>query len=220
MIELLYMVVVAQMALILTLVFKTPLRKLVIMGLDKLKRGRGPLMVKTVAMTVFVVFLFSVYSMSKIRERTIEAGIVNPTEEVLMAKHTLEASLMGFMLFLSLMIDRLHHYIRELRLLRKTIEAVKKQNRGNEDGKNGSDELKALGEETATLRTKIKKLESECGTNAENAKAAEAKAEALRKQSEGLLMEYDHLLEENQNLRTQLQSIEQSLSNSDGKKNM
>ena len=95
MIELLYMVVVAQMVLILTLVFKTPLRKLVIMGLDKLKRGRGPLMVKTVAMTVFVVFLFSVYSMSKIRERTIEAGIVNPTEEVLMAKHMLEASLMG-----------------------------------------------------------------------------------------------------------------------------
>ena len=116
----------------------------------------------------------------------------------------------GFMLFLSLMIDRIHHYIRELRLLRKTIEAVQKQNRGNKDGKNGADELKALGEETATLRTKIKKLESECGTNAENEKAAEAEAEALRKQSEGLLMEYDHLLEENQNLRTQLQSIEQS----------
>ncbi|KAL5573359.1 hypothetical protein UlMin_022956 [Ulmus minor] len=210
MIELLYTVIGAQMALILTLIFNTPLRKLLIMGLDKLKRGRGPLMVKTVDMTVFVVLLFSVYSMSKIRDRTIEAGIVDPTEEVLMAKHMLEASLMGFMLFLSLMIDRLHHYIKVQRLLTTILEAVKKKNRGNEDGKNVADELKALREETAALRTEIKKLESECGTKADQAKAAEANAEALRKQSEGLLMEYDHLLEENQNLRTQLQSIEQS----------
>ncbi|CBI28815.3 unnamed protein product, partial [Vitis vinifera] len=43
-----------------------------------------------------------------------------------MARHLLEASLMGFLLFLALMIDRLHHYIRELRLLRKAMEAEKK----------------------------------------------------------------------------------------------
>ncbi|PON62216.1 B-cell receptor-associated protein [Trema orientale] len=219
MIELLYMVIVAEMALILTLIFKTPLRKLVIMSLDKIKRGRGPVMVKTVAMTVFVVLVFSLYSMAKIQNRTIEAGAVNPTDQVLMAKHMLEASLMGFLLFLSLMIDRLHHYIRELRLLRKTMEAAKKQNKGHEDGKN-AEELTTLEQDMATLRGRIKKLESECETKTGDAKAAEAKVEALRKQSEGLLMEYDHLLEENQNLRNQLESIDQNLSQSDNKKSI
>ena len=86
----------------------------------------------------------------------------------------------GFVLFLSLMIDRLHHYIRELRLLRKTMEAVKKQSRSFEDGKNGSaEEHKALTEEIATLRTKIKKLESECEVEGSKAKALETEVEAL-----------------------------------------
>ncbi|PON68692.1 B-cell receptor-associated protein [Parasponia andersonii] len=219
MIELLYMVIVAEMALILTLIFKTPLRKLVIMSLDKIKRGRGPVMVKTVAMTVFVVLVFSLYSMAKIQNRTIEAGAVNPTDQVLMAKHMLEASLMGFLLFLSLMIDRLHHYIRELRLLRKTMEAAKKQSKSHEDGKN-AEELTTLEQDMATLRGRIKKLESECETKTREAKAAESTVEALRKQSEGLLMEYDHLLEENQNLRNQLESIDQNLSQPDNKKSI
>lgn len=101
------------------------------------------------------------------------------------------------------------------------MEAAKKQNRALEDGKSGSsEEVKALGEEIATLRTKIKKLESECEAKAKEAKAAEAEAEALRKQSEGFLLEYDHLLEDNQNLRNQLESIDQTLSQSDGKKIM
>jgi len=78
------------------LLFKTPLRKLMIMGLDRLKRGRGPLMVKTVAGTVLVVLLSSVYSMVKIQQREIEdGGAINPTDQVLMAKHLLEATLMG-----------------------------------------------------------------------------------------------------------------------------
>lgn len=44
----------------------------------------------------------------------------------------------GFLLFLSLMIDRLHYYIRELEKLRKTMDAAKKQNRGMEDAKSDS----------------------------------------------------------------------------------
>ncbi|KAF2284931.1 hypothetical protein GH714_032655 [Hevea brasiliensis] len=209
------------MALILTLLFQTPLRKLVIMTLDRVKRGRGPVMVKTIAGTVFIVLLSSVYSMVKIQNRTIEAGAPNPTDQVLMSRHMLEASLMGFLLFLSLMIDRLHHYIRELRLLRKTMEAAKKQSRSLDDGKNGnSQEIKALGEEIVSLKTKIKNLESECEARVKEAKAAETEAEALQKQSEGFLLEYDRLLEDNQNLRNQLESIDQTLTQSDVKKNM
>ncbi|KAJ4975759.1 hypothetical protein NE237_000865 [Protea cynaroides] len=220
MIQLFFAVIFAQMALIMILLFKTPLRKLVIMGLDRVKRGQGPVVAKTVGGTVFVVFFSSVYSMVKIQKRSMDAGDLNPTDQVLMAKHLLEASLMGFSLFFAWMIDRLHHYIRELRLLRKTMEAVKKQNRGFEDGKNGvSEEMKALEEEVITLREKVKCFETESGTRVKELKAAEANAVALKKQSEGFLLEYDRLLEDNQNLRNQLQSIDRRVSHSDSKKN-
>uniref|UniRef100_A0A2N9I531 Endoplasmic reticulum transmembrane protein n=1 Tax=Fagus sylvatica TaxID=28930 RepID=A0A2N9I531_FAGSY len=95
MIQVLYAVISAQMALILTLLFNTPLRKLVILTLDRLKRGQGPVMVKTVGATILVVLMSSVYSMLKIQSRTIEAGVANPTDQVLMSKLMLEASLMG-----------------------------------------------------------------------------------------------------------------------------
>ncbi|KAJ9689687.1 hypothetical protein PVL29_012397 [Vitis rotundifolia] len=220
MIQLLFTVIFAEMAVIMVLLFKTPLRKLVIMGLDRVKRGRGPFMVKTVAGTVLVVLISSVYSMIKIQKRGIDDGVVNPTDQVLMAKHLLETSLMGFTLFLALMIDRLHHYIRELRLRRKNMEAIKKQNRGFEDGKTGgSAEIKAMEEEMAALGAKLKQLESEIETKTKEAKAAETNAVALRKQSEGFLLEYDRLLEENQNLRNQLQSLDRRLSHSGSKKN-
>ncbi|KAK7342093.1 hypothetical protein VNO80_25036 [Phaseolus coccineus] len=159
------------MLLILTLVFKTPLRKLVIISLDRVKRGRGPIVVSTVGATLVVVLSSSLYSMTKIQQHTLETGILNPTDQVLMSKHMLEASLMGFLLFLSLMIDRLHHYIRELRSLRKTMEVIKKQSRNFEDGKNGNtEEQKALTEEIVTLKSKIKKLESECEAKGKEAK--------------------------------------------------
>ncbi|XP_062161346.1 uncharacterized protein LOC133868461 [Alnus glutinosa] len=218
--QLLFAVIFSEMGLILVLLFKTPLRKLVIVGLDRVKRGRGPVMVKTVVGTVLVVLMSSVYSMTKIRRRWIDEGAVNPTDQVLMAKHLLEATLMGSSLFLALMIDRLHHYIRELRVRRKSMEAVKNQKQGPEDGKTGGlEEIKALEEETATLQTKLKQLESELETRAKEVNAAEANAVALRKQSEGFLLEYDRLLEENQNLRNQLQSLDRRLSHSGSKKN-
>uniref|UniRef100_A0A5B6YQA7 Endoplasmic reticulum transmembrane protein n=1 Tax=Davidia involucrata TaxID=16924 RepID=A0A5B6YQA7_DAVIN len=221
MIQLLFTLIFAEMALIIIFVFKTPLRKLVIMGLDRVKRGHGPIIVKTVAGTVFLVMLSSVYSMMKIQKRWVEDGVGNPTDQVLMAKHLLETSLMGFSLFLALMIDRLHHYIRELRIRRKGMEAVKKQSRGFEDGKTGgSEEIKALEEEMTSLRAKVKQLESELEAKAKEANNAEANAVALKKQSEGFLLEYDRLLEDNQNLRNQLQSVDRRLLHSGSKKGM
>ncbi|XP_054812757.1 uncharacterized protein LOC129313556 [Prosopis cineraria] len=221
MIQLLYTVIFGEMLLILTLLFKTPFRKLLIITLDRVKRGRGPVVISTVGATLLIVLASSLYSMVKIQERTLEAGLVNPTDEVLRSKHMLEASLMGFVLFLSLMIDRLHHYIRELRLLRKTMEAVKKQNRSFEDGKNSSaEEHKALTVEIATLKNTIKKLESECEAEGSKAKTLEAEVEALKKQSEGFLMEYDRLLADNQSLRSQLDAIDHSSTHLDNKKSM
>ncbi|OAY25899.1 hypothetical protein MANES_16G004400v8 [Manihot esculenta] len=217
MIQLLFTLIFSEMALIMVLVFKNPLRKFVLMGLDRVKRGHGPIVVKTVAGTVFVVLMSSVYSMTKIQKRLIDEGAVNPTDQVLMAGHLLEATLMGSSLFLALMIDRLHHYIRELRMRRKNMEAIKKQNRVLEDGK--VEESKTLEKDMTTLQAKLEQLESELEVKTKEANASEANAEALRKQSEGFLLEYDRLLEENQNLRNQLQSLDLRLSHSGSKKN-
>ena len=95
MIQLLFLVIFSEMAAIVVLSFKTPFRKLVLMGLDRVKRGRGPVMVKTVAGTVSVVMMSSVFSMMKIQKRWIDDGAANPTDQILMAKHLLEATLMG-----------------------------------------------------------------------------------------------------------------------------
>lgn len=220
MIQLMFIVILSEMALILAFLFRTPFRKLVILGLDQIKRGRGPIVVKTVAGTVLVALMTSVYSIIKIKNSRIDkAAIVSPTDQVLMVKHLLQATLMGCSLFLALMIDRLHHYIRELRIRRKSMEAIKKQNRGSEDGKASSlDEIKALENEIATSRTRLKQLESEIETKTKDVHTAESNVLALRKQSEGFLLEYDRLLEENQNLKNQLKSLDRKMSRSGSKK--
>ncbi|KAM7270848.1 hypothetical protein ACFE04_030062 [Oxalis oulophora] len=210
MIQLLYTLISIEMFIVLTLLFKTPFRKLVIMSLDRLKRGsRGPVIVTTVGSTILVMLLSSVYSIMEVQSRvSIEEGVgVNVTDQVLMSTHLLEASLMGFVLFLALMIDRLHNYIRELRLLRKAMEAAKSQNQASEERK--AAEISALAEEIAMLKSKIKKLEPERETKVNESKAARSEADALKKQCEGLLLEYDRLLEDNQNLKNQLVSMKQ-----------
>ncbi|KAI3800273.1 hypothetical protein L1987_28360 [Smallanthus sonchifolius] len=211
MIEILFSLIFIEMALIVIFVFKTPLRKLVIMGLDRVKRGQAPIVVKAVGSTIFIVMMSNVYSVMQIRNRRSREdggdGDLTPTDQVLAARHLLQASLMGFSLFLALMIDRLHHYIRELRIRRKNMEAIKTQNRIIENGNNGSqDEVKALESEVTSLKEKITHLESELEEKTKEASEADANATALKKQSEGFLLEYDRLLEDNQNLRAQLHS--------------
>lgn len=93
MIQLLFMLMFAEMAGILLLLFRTPLRKLLIMGLDRVKRGRAPLVVKSVATTVFVIMMYTVYTVREIQSRPIEA--LNPTDQVFLANNMLQASLMG-----------------------------------------------------------------------------------------------------------------------------
>ncbi|KAJ0568779.1 putative B-cell receptor-associated protein [Helianthus annuus] len=96
MIRLLFSLILSEMALIVIFVFKTPLRKLVIMGLDKLKRGRAPIVVKAVGSTIFVVMMSTVYSVMQIHNRRNgDDGELTPTDQILAARHLLEASLMG-----------------------------------------------------------------------------------------------------------------------------
>ena len=90
-----------ESTMIMLLLFKSPLRKLVIAILDKIKRGRGPIVVKTVSATISVVFLSTLYSILKIQRRGIgEDGApdtLSPTDQILFSKHLLEASLMGIL---------------------------------------------------------------------------------------------------------------------------
>lgn len=98
MIYLFYSVLLVEMSTILLLLFKTPLRKVLIIGLDRAKRGRAPLVVKSVGTTVFIIMMYNVYSVTEIQGRTVET-VANPTDQILLAYHMLEASLMGILFY-------------------------------------------------------------------------------------------------------------------------
>ncbi|XP_010493468.1 PREDICTED: uncharacterized protein LOC104770706 [Camelina sativa] len=218
--QLLFVVVLFEVVVIVALSFKTPIRKLLIMSLDRAKRGRGPVVIQTVSATVIVLFVASVYNMMAIQKRWIEDGAVNPTDEVIMAKHLLESTLMGGFLFLGLMIDRLHHYMRELRIRRKTMEVIKKEGALLEGVKaRGLDEIKNLKEEIMSLQKRQEQLNSELEARSKEIRTQKTSAVALQKQSEGFLIEFNRLLEENQDLRDQLHTVDSKISRSSSKKN-
>lgn len=225
MIHLLFTVLAAEAGLVTALLFRTPVRKLAMLALDRLKRGRAPVMVRTVAATVLVVLASSLHSMAKIHGHAgageLDApGALTPTDQVLLARHMLEASLMGYSLFLALVIDRLHNYIREIRGLKKNLEAVSKKNKSLEEAKSGdSDESKPYQKDIASLNEEIKKLKLKLKEKKEVVKDAESKALAAKTQSEGLTLKYDRLLEDNKHLHDQLQSGDIAVSRSEGKKN-
>ncbi|RCV06204.1 hypothetical protein SETIT_1G144500v2 [Setaria italica] len=219
MIQLLFVVVLAEASVAAALLFKTPLRKLAVLGLDRLKRGRrAPVAVKTVAGVFLALLASTLYSMAEISGRASDpdsGGGLTPTDQVLFSRHLLEASLMGYTLFLMLVIDRLHQYIRDLRGFKKNLEAVSKHNNMLEEAKVGiSEETKKYQEEIANLNKEMNKLKLQVQEKTEEVHVAEDKALAIQKQSEGLLIEYDRLLEDNQHLRIQLQSIDLRLSSS------
>lgn len=96
MFQLLFTVVSIEAVLILTLGFGTPVRRVVVKLLDLLKRGRGPLVTKTVAVTMLVLFGSVLFSTIQINRRVSESGgVANPTDQVMFANRLLEAFLMG-----------------------------------------------------------------------------------------------------------------------------
>ncbi|XP_044482581.1 uncharacterized protein LOC123208940 [Mangifera indica] len=131
MIYLLFTIVLTEMSLILILVFRNPLRNLLVMGLDMVKQGTGPLIARSVGATMVVVFTATLFTAMEIRKRSEEGGTINPTDEVLMANLFLQASLMGFSLFLALMVDRLHYYIKEIHLVRRQLEQATNFNKNH-----------------------------------------------------------------------------------------
>ncbi|KAL2496347.1 B-cell receptor-associated 31-like [Forsythia ovata] len=135
MLQPLFYLVFAEVFVILLLLFRTPLRKPLLLLLDKAKQGRGPVVASTAGGTLFVILVSILYNIISTQKRSTDGSPLNTTDQLILANHLLVASLLGVSLFLGLMIDRLHYYIKELRLLRKHMEAVRTLDKRNDEGK-------------------------------------------------------------------------------------
>ncbi|GAB4830240.1 hypothetical protein Ancab_019881 [Ancistrocladus abbreviatus] len=212
MIQLLFVVLFAEGVVAFLMLVKIGLlRELVMKSLDQVKMGKGPATVKTIAGTMSVILLSSLLSIVKIQNKGAKLGTMSPMDQVLWRTHLLEASLMGFTLFLGFLIDRMHHYLRKLVDLRSNFGASKgeverlhqeKQQLEEKEGK-ASKQVKLLQEEVSKLNESLKNLKLESEEKDKKVETAEAHVAALQKQAEDLLLEYDRLLEDNQNLQTQ-----------------
>ncbi|MBA0882074.1 hypothetical protein Goshw_028328 [Gossypium schwendimanii] len=110
---LLSMLVLAETALVLGLIFSSPLRELVMRILDIITVGKANLILKTVAATLLLVFTSMLYDVIEIKKCWSEGAVPNPADEILMAKQVLKAY-MWFALFLALATYGLHYCIKGL----------------------------------------------------------------------------------------------------------
>ncbi|KAJ8420227.1 hypothetical protein Cgig2_012062 [Carnegiea gigantea] len=212
MIQLLFLVLFVEAIVAFLLVVKIgPLRDLVMKSLDQVKMGKGPATVKTIAGTMSVILLSSLMNIVKIQNKGAKLGTMSPMDQVLWRTHLLEASLMGFTLFLGFLIDRVHHYLRKLNNIRSKVGASKdelemlekEKQMLKEKEEKASKEIAALQSEISRLTEEVKRLKAESQEKDKKVEMAEAHVVALQKQAADLLLEYDRLLEDNQNLQTQ-----------------
>ncbi|KAL3517818.1 hypothetical protein ACH5RR_020407 [Cinchona calisaya] len=210
MIQLLYLVLCAEGVVAFLLVVKIgPLRELVMKGLDQVRMRKGTVL--TIAGTFAAILLSNLFSIVKIQNKGAKLGTMSPMDQVLWRTNLLEASLMGFCLFLGFLIDRVHHYLRKLIGLRTTagvsrkeIERLEKEKlQLKEKAEKADEEMKAMKKEISNLAENLSKLKIESAEKDKQVETSEAHVAALQKQSADLLLEYDHLLEDNQNLQNQ-----------------
>eukprot|EP00249_Psilotum_nudum_P004191 c17735_g1_i2 orf=374-1090(+) len=230
-------VVMEGCIVILLMIHLTVIQRPLMKGLEVLRTGKGAATVKTVFGSVFIVLAATINSICKIERRTMELGSSTPTDQYVQCNHLLEASLLGYTLFLGLVINRLHHYLQQIVSLRINLETLNKQAKASEteylrlkalhtsqerveNNYGSSKEIESLKGVISDLRQKVEELQLDLQEKNQAAEAAEANARALQKQSEVFLLEYDRLLEDNQHLRSQLVSLDRRLSHSDSGRNM
>lgn len=210
MIQLLFLVLFVEGAVAFLLLVKIgPLRELVIKSLDQVRMGKRPATVKTIAGTMSVILFFSLMNIVKIQNKGAKLGTMSPMDQVLWRTHLLEASLMGFTLFLGFLIDRMHHYLSKLIGLRRSVGSSKEEVESLQKEKmqlkekedKASMEIKLLLEQISTLSENLKKLKLESENKDKQIETADAHVVSLQKQCADLLLEYDRLLEDNQNLQ-------------------
>ncbi|XP_047940031.1 B-cell receptor-associated protein 31-like [Salvia hispanica] len=210
MIPLFFLVVCAEGLVAFLLMVKIgPLRELVIKGLDQVKMRRATVL--TIAGTIFAILLSDLYSILKIQNKGTKHGTMTPMDQVIWRTNLLEATLMGFSLFLGFLIDRMHHYIQKLIKVRSNTGASKQEVENLEKEKlqlkakeeKASAEVKKLKKEVSSLTEDLNKLKLESAEKDKKVETAEGHVAALQKQAADLLLEYDRLLEDNQNLQNQ-----------------
>lgn len=211
MIQLLFMVLCLEgMVAFLLMVKIGPLRELVMKCLDQVKMRKGTVL--TIAGTISAILFSNFVSIIKIQNKGAKLGTMTPMDQVLWRTNLLEATLMGFSLFLGFLIDRMHHYLQKLIVLRSSAGSSKKEFERLEREKlqlkektdKAAEEIKLSQKEISSLTETLKKVKLESEEKDKRVETAEAHVAALQKQAADLLLEYDRLLEDNQNLQNQV----------------
>ncbi|KAL2556992.1 B-cell receptor-associated protein 31-like [Forsythia ovata] len=210
MIPLFFLVVSGECLVAFLLLVKIgPLRELMMKGLDQVKMRKGTIL--TIAGTISVILFSNFISIVKIQNKGSKVGTMTPMDQVLWRTNLLEATLMGFSLFLGFLIDRMHHYMRKLMKLRSStgvsnqeVERLEKEKMVlKEKEEKAAEEVNRLRKEILNLTDNLKKLKLDCTEKQKQVETAEAHVTALQKQAEDLLLEYDRLLEDNQSLQNE-----------------
>lgn len=210
MIQLLFMVLCLESMVAFLLMVKIgPLRELVMKCLDQVKMRKGTVL--TIAGTISAILFSNFISIIKIQNKGAKIGTMTPMDQVLWRTNLLEATLMGFSLFLGFLIDRMHHYLRKLIVLRSSAGSSKKEFERLEKEKlqlkekadKAAEEIKLSQKQLSSLTETLKKVKLESEEKDKRVETAEAHVAALQKQAADLLLEYDRLLEDNQNLQNQ-----------------
>ncbi|KAK1355997.1 Endoplasmic reticulum transmembrane protein [Heracleum sosnowskyi] len=208
MIQLLYLILFAEgFVALLLMVEISPLRELIMIGLDQVEKRRGTVL--TIAGTMVVILISNSYSIAKIQNKSAKVGTMTPMDQVLWRTHLLEASLLGFSLFLGFLIVCMHSHLRELNNLRTTVrdsrqevERLEKEKlKLKENEEKAKEATKLMQKEVSESIRKLDKLKLESKEKETRVETAEGHVAALQKQMADLLLEYDRLLEDNQNLQ-------------------
>ncbi|KAL1826164.1 hypothetical protein ACET3Z_012942 [Daucus carota] len=208
MIQLLYLILFAEgFVALLLMVEISPLRELVMNGLDQVKMRRGTVL--TIAGTMLVILFSNSISIVKIQNKGAKVGTMTPMDQVLWRTHLLEASLLGFVLFLGFLIERMHYHLRKFIDLRTTVQdsrqnvekLEKEQLQLKENEQKAKEATKLMQREVSEAMRKLDKVKLESKEKDTRVETAEGHVAALQKQMADLLLEYDRLLEDNQNLQ-------------------
>ncbi|KAL8088066.1 hypothetical protein AgCh_037999 [Apium graveolens] len=198
--------ILVEAVILLALSYKTVIRKPIKRALNRLINVQTPYILLSVFIIGSLFLALSIFSLIIIHLRSIREASID--DQLIRFHKLLQASLLGILLFHSMLIYKFHHLMRARTSLNKISKVEEKQ---LEDWKHIiAVQARELESEIGKLRAGLEKLESEYLRKSSEAEAREAVVSDLKKQSEGFNLEYDRALEYNQTLRNQLQSIDQS----------
>ncbi|XP_047338129.1 uncharacterized protein LOC124941819 [Impatiens glandulifera] len=206
MIQLLYALLLAGMSILL-LLLSSATRKPVAIAIDRAKRRHNFRVVSiTVLSNLLVLLVYNIYSIIvKSQYRFSDSNPIDPTDQLIITEKLLAASLLGFLLFLYVVICNLHVIIIDWCSVEEITQAEQKQlaERNFFD----RERLKVTKDKITALKSQMRILEYILESRNEMIKSAEAEVSTLRKQYEDVNMKYDELIEYNETIRNQLQCM-------------